>query len=75
MLRRLDTRSRADAALRSVALLRAAAFAGYAVTRELDERRVQWAADDLVRNRPALSRRHPDPAEAFAAFMAGAAKP
>ncbi|WP_437593496.1 SDR family NAD(P)-dependent oxidoreductase [Sorangium sp. So ce1000] len=46
-----------------------------AVTREMDERRIQWAADDLIRNRPALSRWHPDHAEAFAAFMAGAAKP
>ncbi|MGK3994369.1 SDR family NAD(P)-dependent oxidoreductase [Sorangium sp. So ce1024] len=45
-----------------------------AVTREMDERRIQWAADDLIRNRPALSRWHPDHAEAFAAFMAGAAK-
>ncbi|WP_437615515.1 SDR family NAD(P)-dependent oxidoreductase [Sorangium sp. So ce834] len=46
-----------------------------AVTREMDERRIQWAADDLIRNRPALSRWHPDFAEAFAAYMAGAAKP
>ncbi|WP_437759614.1 SDR family NAD(P)-dependent oxidoreductase [Sorangium sp. So ce1389] len=46
-----------------------------AVTREMDERRIQWAADDLIRNRPALSRWHPDHAEAFAEYMAGAAKP
>ncbi|XXX81462.1 SDR family NAD(P)-dependent oxidoreductase [Sorangium sp. So ce134] len=46
-----------------------------AVTREMDERRIQWAADDLIRNRPALSRWHPDHADAFAAYMAGAAKP
>lgn len=46
-----------------------------AVTREMDERRIQWAADDLIQNRPALSRWHPDHADAFAAFMAGAAKP
>lgn len=46
-----------------------------AVTREMDERRIQWAADDLIQNRPALSRWHPDHAEAFAAYMAGAAKP
>lgn len=45
------------------------------VTRAMDERRIQWAADDLIRNRPALSRWHPDFAEEFAAFMAGAAKP
>lgn len=46
-----------------------------AVTREMDERRIQWAADDLIQNRPALSRWHPDHAESFAAFMAGVAKP
>lgn len=46
-----------------------------AVTREMDERRIQWAADDLIQNRPPLSRWHPDHAEAFAAYMAGAAKP
>ncbi|HTN89492.1 MAG TPA: SDR family NAD(P)-dependent oxidoreductase [Sorangium sp.] len=46
-----------------------------AVTREIDERRIQWAADDLIRNRPALSRWHPDHAEAFAEYMARAAKP
>jgi NAD(P)-dependent dehydrogenase (short-subunit alcohol dehydrogenase family) len=45
-----------------------------AVTREMDERRIQWTADDLIRNRPALSRWHPDYGEAFAAFMAGAEK-
>ena len=39
-------------------------------TREMDERRVQWAAEDLIKNRPALSRWHPDYAEAFKAFMA-----
>ncbi|WP_437626731.1 SDR family NAD(P)-dependent oxidoreductase [Sorangium sp. So ce1151] len=46
-----------------------------AVTREIDERRIQWAADDLIRNRPPLSRWHPDHAEAFAEYMAGATKP
>ena len=39
--------------------------------RATDEKRIQWAADDLIRNRPALSRWHPDHAEAFKAFMAG----
>lgn len=39
-------------------------------TREMDERRIQWAADDIIKNRPALSRWHPDYAEAFKAFMA-----
>ena len=38
-------------------------------TRDMDERRIRWAADDIVRNRPALSRWHPDHEEAFAAFM------
>jgi NAD(P)-dependent dehydrogenase (short-subunit alcohol dehydrogenase family) len=39
------------------------------VTREMDEKRIAWAAQDLIENRPALSRWHPDYAEAFAAFM------
>jgi NAD(P)-dependent dehydrogenase (short-subunit alcohol dehydrogenase family) len=39
------------------------------VTRTIDERRIQWAADDIIQNRPALSRWHPDYAEAFRAFM------
>src|ERR1700722_11669047 len=37
------------------------------VPRRLDERRVLWAAGDIVENRPALSRWHPDYANAFAA--------
>jgi NAD(P)-dependent dehydrogenase (short-subunit alcohol dehydrogenase family) len=40
------------------------------VTRRIDERRVAWSAGDLIMGRPALSRWHPDYAEAFAAFMA-----
>jgi NAD(P)-dependent dehydrogenase (short-subunit alcohol dehydrogenase family) len=39
------------------------------VPRSLDERRILWAAGDIVENRPALSRWHPDYAEAFAAFV------
>jgi NAD(P)-dependent dehydrogenase (short-subunit alcohol dehydrogenase family) len=39
------------------------------VTRAMDERRVRWAADDLILNRPALSRWHPDYEAAFKAFM------
>jgi hypothetical protein len=39
------------------------------VPRSLDERRIKWAAGDIVENRPALSRWHPDYAEAFAAFV------
>ena len=37
--------------------------------RPLDEKRILWAARDIVENRPALSRWHPDYAEAFKAFM------
>lgn len=39
------------------------------VTRELDQRRMQWSADDLILNRPALSRWHPAYREQFAAFI------
>jgi NAD(P)-dependent dehydrogenase (short-subunit alcohol dehydrogenase family) len=39
------------------------------VTRAMDERRMQWSADDLIKNRPALSRWHPDFKAAFDAFM------
>jgi len=42
------------------------------VPRALDERRILWAAGDIVENRPPLSRWHPDYAEAFAAFSRGA---
>jgi NAD(P)-dependent dehydrogenase (short-subunit alcohol dehydrogenase family) len=40
------------------------------VTREMDEKRMQWAAEDVIRNRPALSRWHPDYKDEFAKFMA-----
>lgn len=40
------------------------------VSRELDERRILWAAGDITENRPPLSRWHPDFAEAFKAFAA-----
>jgi NAD(P)-dependent dehydrogenase (short-subunit alcohol dehydrogenase family) len=39
-------------------------------TLETDRRRILWAAGDLVEDRPALSRWHPDFKEAFAAFLA-----
>jgi NAD(P)-dependent dehydrogenase (short-subunit alcohol dehydrogenase family) len=42
------------------------------VTRVIDERRIQWAADDIIQNRPALSRWHPKHAAAFQASMIGA---
>lgn len=38
------------------------------VPRELDEKRILWAAGDIVENRPPLSRWHPDYAKAFEAF-------
>jgi NAD(P)-dependent dehydrogenase (short-subunit alcohol dehydrogenase family) len=41
------------------------------VTRVMDERRMQWAADDMIKNRPALSRWHPDYKAAFDTFMNG----
>jgi NAD(P)-dependent dehydrogenase (short-subunit alcohol dehydrogenase family) len=39
------------------------------VPRQLDERRILWAMGDIVENRPALSRWHPDYAETFASFI------
>ncbi|KQP52690.1 SDR family NAD(P)-dependent oxidoreductase [Methylobacterium sp. Leaf108] len=39
-------------------------------TRGQDEKRIAWAAGDVIENRPALSRWHPDHADAFAAYMA-----
>jgi NAD(P)-dependent dehydrogenase (short-subunit alcohol dehydrogenase family) len=39
------------------------------VTTTMDHRRMQWAMEDIVRNRPALSRWHPDYKDAFDAFM------
>ncbi len=38
------------------------------VPRALDERRILWAAGDILENRPPLSRWHPDFARAFEAF-------
>jgi len=39
------------------------------VTRQMDERRILWAAQDIIKNRPALSRWHPAYKQAFADFM------
>ncbi len=39
------------------------------VPRALDEKRILWAAGDIVENRPALSRWHPDFAGAFDAYL------
>jgi NAD(P)-dependent dehydrogenase (short-subunit alcohol dehydrogenase family) len=44
------------------------------VTRAMDEKRMAWAMGDVIENRPALSRWHPDYARAFAAFMREAGK-
>jgi hypothetical protein len=36
----------------------------------MDRKRILWSAGDLVENRPALSRWHPDYAREFAQFCA-----
>ncbi|MDR3509361.1 MAG: SDR family NAD(P)-dependent oxidoreductase [Caulobacteraceae bacterium] len=41
------------------------------VPRPTDEKRIQWMAGDVINNRPALSRWHPDYKAAFEAFMKG----
>ncbi|ACA19151.1 short-chain dehydrogenase/reductase SDR [Methylobacterium sp. 4-46] len=38
-------------------------------TREQDERRMRWGLDDILLNRPALSRWHPDYKDAFSVYM------
>jgi NAD(P)-dependent dehydrogenase (short-subunit alcohol dehydrogenase family) len=40
------------------------------VTREIDNKRILWAAQDITNNRPPLSRWHPDYKDDFAAFLA-----
>ena len=45
------------------------------VSREMDERRIRWAAEDLIQNRPALSRWHPNYEEPFASYMEDVKKP
>lgn len=39
------------------------------VSRDIDEKRISWAAGDIIYNRPALSRWHPDYEKAFADHM------
>ena len=39
------------------------------VPREVDELRMRWAIDDIIENRPPLSRWHPDYKDAFTAFL------
>ena len=41
------------------------------VSRELDEKRMSWAMGDVIENRPALSRWHPDFSDAFNKFIDG----
>jgi NAD(P)-dependent dehydrogenase (short-subunit alcohol dehydrogenase family) len=40
-----------------------------AVDRAMDEKRMRWALDDIILNRPALSRWHPDYEAEFARFV------
>jgi NAD(P)-dependent dehydrogenase (short-subunit alcohol dehydrogenase family) len=40
------------------------------VTRDIDNRRILWAAEDIIRNRPPLSRWHPDYQDEFATLLA-----
>ncbi len=40
------------------------------VSRALDEKRIAWAAGDIIENRPALSRWHPDHADRFKDWLA-----
>ena len=40
------------------------------VDRATDEKRMRWAMDDIIANRPALSRWHPDYKDEFARYMA-----
>ena len=41
------------------------------VTRAIDEKRIRWAAEDLIENRPPLSRWHPDYADRFKSLLSG----
>ena len=41
------------------------------VTREVDAKRIRWAAEDIVQNRPPLSRWHPDFKQAFEDYLRG----
>ena len=44
-------------------------------SRAIDERRLQWAQDDVIHNRPALSRWHPDFKDDFEAFCSSGRSP
>jgi hypothetical protein len=39
------------------------------VTREVDNKRILWAAQDIIKNRPALSRWHADYKMEFEQFL------
>jgi hypothetical protein len=39
------------------------------VTRDIDNRRMLWAAQDVIKGRPALSRWHPDYQDEFQQFL------
>src|SRR5688572_23442528 len=41
------------------------------VTRQIDEKRILWAAGDIIENRPPLSRWHPDYTEQFNSLLKG----
>ena len=45
------------------------------VPRALDEKRMAWAVGDIIENRPALSRWHPDWTDAFDRFVADTPRP
>lgn len=45
------------------------------VSRDMDERRIQWAAGDIIENRSALSRWDPAYADEFASFMDAPRRP
>jgi NAD(P)-dependent dehydrogenase (short-subunit alcohol dehydrogenase family) len=40
-------------------------------TRDLDKKRIRWAAEDIIENRPPLSRWHPEWRDRFAAWLKG----
>ena len=46
----------------------------HAVDRATDELRMQWSIDDIIENRPALSRWHPEFEAEFAAYVRGGRK-
>ncbi len=46
-----------------------------AVERVVDERRMQWSIGDIIQNRPALSRWHPDFEAAFSAYVSTGKEP